>query len=310
MLNPIQKIPKTQRNTMIAFALIVLIIIAGGGYFYYVTSTNSKNLITVSNRLSSLETKLASTTADLAKNIAQTHNSLSDALNQEKQNSAVIAQQLGNYQQQVSTVSGTVDTLQKLSKTDPQLLQKYSKVFFLNEYYAPAKLVAIPGDYEYSETKQLTLQADVWPHLKSLIDDAKRDGVIMYVHSAYRSFNEQSALKSDYKVLYGAGTANSFSADQGYSEHQLGTTVDMIAPGLGGVLDSFDITKAYTWLVANAYRYGFVLSYPKNNKFYVYEPWHWRFVGVKLATDLHNQKQNFYDLDQRKIDEYLVYFFD
>jgi len=307
---PTEKTSKVGRNTIIAFVLIVLILIAGGWYVYSKLNTLSTDLGTLSNKLASLETKLSSTTADLANNITQTHNSLSSALDQEKQNSAAIAQQLGTYQQQVSTVSGTVDTLQKLSKTDPQLLQKYSKVFFLNEYYAPAQLTAIPGEYEYSETKQLKLQTDVWPHLKLLIDDAKKSGVTIYVFSAYRSFNEQSALKNDYKVTYGAGTANSFSADQGYSEHQLGTTVDLITSGLGGSLDSFDNTKAYTWLLANAYRYGFVISYPKDNTFYVFEPWHWRFVGVKLATDLHNQGKNFYDLDQRKIDEYLVNFFD
>ena len=111
-------------------------------------------------------------------------------------------------------------------------------------------------------------------------------------------------------MTYGAGTANSFSADQGYSEHQLGTTVDMITSGLGGVLDGFDTTKAYQWMLSNAYKYGFILSYPKNNNYYVYEPWHWRFVGIKFAKYLHDQKLNFYDLEQRTIDSYLVSIFD
>jgi len=87
--------------------------------------------------------------------------------------------------------------------------------------------------------------------------------------------------------------------------------VDIITPGLGGQLDdSFIPTAANTWLTANAYKYGFELSYPKDNGYYVYEPWHWRFVGVKLATDLHNQGKNFYDMDQRVIDTYLVNIFD
>jgi len=297
-------------GTIIAILLIIIAVSGGAWYACREFNLLSAEVKHLSQRIDTLETKLSSTTATLSDNIAQTHDSLNSALNQQKESSDAIAQQLGNYQQQVSNVSSTVSTLQKLSNTDPQLLVKYSKVFFLNEYYAPAKLAAIPGDYEYSETKQLTLQVDVWPHLKMLMDDAKRNGVLMYVQSAYRSFNEQGALKSDYKIIYGSGTANSFSADQGYSEHQLGTTVDMIAPGLGGVLDGFANTKAYTWLLANAYRYGFTLSYPKDNKFYVYEPWHWRFVGIKLATDLHNKGKNFYDLDQRAIDAYLVNFFD
>jgi LAS superfamily LD-carboxypeptidase LdcB len=297
--------PKQQLiGTLPAIALFISI---GALYGQYQIHKLSSNVNILSTKVNSLEIKLASTTAELNANIAQTHNSLSDAL---KQNSATIEQQLGNYQQQVSTVSNTVGTLQKLSKTDPQLLQKYSKVFFLNEYYAPAKLIEVPSDYAYSNTKQLKFQVSAWQHLRQMLDDAKASGVDIYIFSAYRSFNEQSALKSEYKVVYGEGTANSFSADQGYSEHQLGTAVDLITTGLGGVLDGFDNTKAYAWLLANAYRYGFIISYPKNNSFYVFEPWHWRFVGVLLATDLHNQNQNFYDLDQRKIDEYLVNFFD
>ncbi|OHA16445.1 MAG: hypothetical protein A2830_03185 [Candidatus Taylorbacteria bacterium RIFCSPHIGHO2_01_FULL_44_110] len=313
-----KKIPKVMipflksghRAMIIAFVLIVLALIAGAWYTGNQFSAISDDVGDLSQRLTVLEIILASTTADLKENITRTRDSLSDALNQEKQNSATIAQRLGNYQQQVSTVSGTVETLQKLSKTDPQLLQKYSKVFFLNEYYAPARLVEIPTDYSYSDSKTLKLQTDIWLHLKQMLDDAKDAGITMYVFSAYRSFNEQSTLKKDYEIIYGAGSANSFSADQGYSEHQLGTTVDLITTGLGGILDGFDKTKAYTWLLSNAYQYGFVISYPKDNAFYVFEPWHWRFVGVKLATDLHNQNKIFYDLDQRKIDEYLVNFFE
>ncbi|MFH1704471.1 MAG: M15 family metallopeptidase, partial [Patescibacteria group bacterium] len=101
-----------------------------------------------------------------------------------------------------------------------------------------------------------------------------------------------------------------FSADQGYSEHQLGTAVDLITTGLGGKTDGFENTTAYQWLLSNAYRFGFVLSYPNGNSYYSYEPWHWRFIGVKLATYLHDNKLNFYDADQRSIDTYLINIFD
>lgn len=295
---------------IIIYAILTLFLIGIIIYSILGLYNLNKRVTSLSIDLKSLEGTLASTTAELRNAINQTHTSLSNELNQEKQTSAAIEQKLGNYERQVSTVSGTVDTLQKLSKTDPELLQKYSKVFFLNEYYAPARLSEIPTDYTYSNTKILKFQTDVWPHLKQLLDDSKRDGVTTYVFSSYRSFNEQSALKNQYKITYGAGSANQFSADQGYSEHQLGTAVDLITSGLGGVLDGFDTTASYTWLQNNAYKYGFILSYPKDNTFYVFEPWHWRYVGVKLATDLHNQGKNFYNLDQRKIDEYLVNFFE
>jgi len=79
---------------------------------------------------------------------------------------------------------------------------------------------------------------------------------------------------------------------------------------VGANLTGFENTEAYTWLQENAYKYGFVLSYPKGNGYYVFEPWHWRFVGKDLAIKLHREDKNFYDLDQRQIDEYLVSIFD
>lgn len=264
----------------------------------------------VSSHVYSLEQNLASTTEQLKVEISKNKENSTNDVYQLRQNVSAIEKKLGVYKEEVGNFSDTVTTLQKLSKTDPELLAKYSKIFFLNENYAPSRLTEVPGEYTYSDSKVLKVHNMVWPKLEEMIIAAKDAGVDIYVFSAYRSFNEQQALKQDYKVIYGAGTANQFSADQGYSEHQLGTTVDLITPGIGGGLDGFENTKAFTWLSANAYKYGFILSYPKNNKFYVYEPWHWRFVGVKLAKYLHNKGKNFYDMDQRDIDEYLVSIFD
>ena len=261
----------------------------------------------LSKRIDALSSNLASTTATLQTDIAA---SQSLAINISQNSATDIKQQVGAVQSQVGSLSGTVGTLQKLSQTDPQLLEKYSKIYFLNENYAPASLTQIPAAYTYSDTKPLLLLTQALPHMQAMVDAASSTGVQFYAFSAYRSFSDQQELKGEYTVTYGAGTANSFSADQGYSEHQLGTAIDFISPGQGGVLDGFDNTPAYPWLLANAYKYGFELSYPKGNSYYVFEPWHWRFVGVKLATDLHNEGKNFYDLDQRTIDTYLVNIFD
>ncbi len=213
-------------------------------------------------------------------------------------------------QGKLEDISGTVGDLEKLSKTDPEILKKYSKIFFLNEHYEPDRLVQIPNDYVYNDNRVERISAPVWPYLQNLLKAAEKDGVKLYVKSAFRSFEEQRNTKSSYTVTYGAGTANTFSADQGYSEHQLGTAVDFITTGLSGQLDGFDTTAAYTWLQENAYRYGFVLSYPQGNQYYIFEPWHWRFVGDALARDLHRKSQNFYDMDQRDIDAYLIKVFD
>jgi len=229
--------------------------------------------------------------------------SLSNTLSREQE-------KVSSLQKETEKIGGTVGTLEKLSQTDKELLQKYSKVFFLNEHYVPSDLSEILNKYLYSEQKTQYIHTNVSSPLTKMIDAATADGVTLYVKSAYRSFNEQDNLKSGYTVVYGEKSANQFSADQGYSEHQLGTTVDLITTGLGGELSGFDKTKAYTWLQNNAYKYGFILSYPKGNQYYTFEPWHWRFVGKTLAQKIHDENLLFYNMEQRKIDEYLVSIFD
>lgn len=271
-------------------------------------------------QISALTKELALTNAKLAENtellsqgIAELDTKaagLSDTLSGTQKNIDAVKSKVGGVEETVGSISGAVGTLQKLSQLDPELLKKYSKVYFMNENYVPAHLAEIPADYSYSTSRAEQFITEAWPFLKKLFDSAKADGVTLYAKSAYRSFTEQQSLKSAYTVIYGAGTANSFAADQGYSEHQLGTTLDFITTGLGGQTDGFDGTQAYQWLLSNAYRFGFALSYPQGNSYYIYEPWHWRFVGVKLAAYLHDNKMNFYDMDQRGIDAYLINIFD
>ena len=228
--------------------------------------------------------------------------SLEDALTQERAKT-------GSFERQIKDISGTVGTLAKLAETDPELLAKYSKVYFLNENYAPSILALIPKEHLSDPDRTLEIHGKVAPYLEELIEEAKEDGVELRIVSAYRSFGTQAALKNGYAVTYGAG-ANRFSADQGYSEHQLGTTVDFTTSALGSAFTGFGKTEAHAWLKENAHRYGFVLSYPEGNTYYVSEPWHWRYVGTELARRLHKEEKYFYDLDQREINTYLASLFD
>ncbi len=229
--------------------------------------------------------------------------SIAKNLEEEKANSSL-------FQSQIQSITSTVNTLDKLSKTDEKLLQKYSKVYFLNENYTPENLVLVDPIYLFTKDKTTQILAGVWPHLKALLDYATSSKIDLQVVSGYRSFGTQANLKSNYKVTYGAGTANKFSADQGYSEHQLGTTIDFTDKSTGANLVGFEKTESYKWLLDNAHKYGFTLSYPEENTYYQFEPWHFRYVGVELATRLHNEKKPFYELDQREIDSYLVNLFD
>jgi len=142
---------------------------------------------------------------------------------------------IDSFQGQISSIGNTVGTLDKLSKIDKELLKKYSKVYFLNENYVPTKLVQVEEAYVFKQNGgNLLIHADVWPFLKKLLDDARSSGIELLIASAFRSFSTQASLKSEYKIIYGAGTANQFSADQGYSEHQLGTSIDFTTLDAGG----------------------------------------------------------------------------
>lgn len=209
----------------------------------------------------------------------------------------------------VNELAGSVTLLDKIFKTDEELLQKYSSVYFLNENYVPENLVPINDELLARAGSNLMFHGGAFPYLEKMMRAAAQDEKPLRVLSSYRSFGEQSSLKSSYKRKYGTG-ANAFSADQGYSEHQLATTVDFTTAGNPESLALFGTSEQYSWLVRHAHEYGFVLSYPKDNTFFQFEPWHWRFVGVALATRLYHDNKFFYDLDQREIDLYRSRIFD
>ena len=213
------------------------------------------------------------------------------------------------FEDRINTIASTVSDLDKLSKTDEELLQKYSKVYFLNEHYIPESIQNIDNKWKYTESRVHQLHSKVMPFFEEMVEEALEDDINLWVVSSFRSFETQAQLKGAYSITYGSG-ANTFSADQGYSEHQLGTTIDFTTDGISGSLTGFENTPAYEWLVDNAHKYGFVLSYPEKNGYYVFEPWHWRFVGEDLARDLRKDNAYFYDWDQRDIDEYLLTIFD
>lgn len=275
-----------------------IILLTGLGYYSF---SLYQKLLAEKQTISLLQTKIASLEEDIA-NREQEKNELQNSLLAEQA-------RVNDISDQFDDLADTVGTLEKLSKTDKELLQKYSKVYFLNEHYVPENLSTIKEEYLILGKKDLQIHSKVYPFLKDMLEEAESDGVNIQIASAYRSFSTQASLKSNYAVKYGTG-ANTFSADQGFSEHQLGTTLDFSNKTLQSNFINFEQSQSYKWLTENAYRFGFVLSYPKNNKYYIFEPWHWRFVGIKLAKKLHKENKNFYDLEQREIDKYLVSIFD
>lgn len=288
---------------------VLILLLSGLGYYSY---TQHERILMLLQERNYFLLEVASSTDRRAEDASTASNTIAALTIERDDLMAKLEQEEAKneaFEKQIRKISGTVGRLDKLSKTDEELLQKYSKVYFLNENYIPSKLALIDKSYLAPGRQDQYFHADALPYLLDMLKDAKADGVNLTVVSAYRSFETQAELKGAYLQSYGSG-ANTFSADQGYSEHQLGTTLDFSTPDLGGSLGGFGDTKAYEWLKENAHKYGFTLSYPEGNAYYVYEPWHWRFVGEDLAGDLKRADAHFYDWDQRKIDEYLIKIFD
>lgn len=134
------------------------------------------------------------------------------------------------------------------------------------------------------------VRTDVYPDLKRLMDDARALGLDMRIVSAFRSYDTQQELFNSYAKRYGPSQANRFSALPGHSEHQLGTAVDFGNGRSTDLSDSFFYQPEGQWLYKNAHKYGFVLSYPNDKQAYtgyIFEPWHFRYVGVENAKLLY-----------------------
>ncbi len=137
----------------------------------------------------------------------------------------------------------------------------------------------------------------VIPSLEAMVMAASKQGVAINLQSGYRSYTFQAKLHTKYEEEQGKAAADSQSAQAGYSEHQTGLAVDLgdVNNPSCDVRNCFAITPAGKWLTANAYKYGFVLRYPLGKQGitgYTYEPWHFRYVGYKLAKSMQTKGVN------------------
>jgi hypothetical protein len=122
---------------------------------------------------------------------------------------------------------------------------------------------------------------------------AREEEVQLRIISAYRSYQTQKTTFAYWVAQSGLQLARKYSAIPGHSEHQLGTAVDLGTLGAGAPWGSASFATSPTaiWLTENAYKFGFVRSYPAGAKrvalsCYGSEPWHWRYVGLNLAYEI------------------------
>lgn len=156
----------------------------------------------------------------------------------------------------------------------------------LTSDYIPEDLEII--DVKYS-CKDKYLRKEARINFERMAKDAKKKGFNIIAVSTYRSYEYQEKLYNNYVVDKGLYYADMASARAGHSEHQTGLAVDIANESLD--YDNFESTKEFDWMKKNAYKYGFILRYPKG-KFHItgfkYEPWHYRYVGIDIATYIYN----------------------
>jgi zinc D-Ala-D-Ala carboxypeptidase len=188
--------------------------------------------------------------------------------------------------------------------------------------YAPPDLVLLDRD-EIPSTRPALIREVVVNDLANMLVAAATHGHYYRVVSAYRSeeyqrevFSRfvQRELETDASALHAAEQrANRYSAQAGYSEHQLGTTVDLSIEALEYRLTAdLGATPEGLGLLDNAWRYGFLHSYPDGSETrtgYMYEPWHLRWVGRPLAARIHGDgylRDGCWDPSQPTLEEYLA----
>lgn len=182
-----------------------------------------------------------------------------------------------------------------LTKSELVLVNKFHK---LKNEHTPDNLTAVSLMYAYSNNE---LQEIAVTAFTEMAKAAKEEDLTLIAASSYRSYKVQEKLYNNYILTYGEEYANTISAKQGHSEHQTGLATDILTYNTG--TSKFKDTKESEWLIANAYKYGFILRYPENKTYltgYAYEPWHYRFVGVDVAKKIHNENITF--------DEYYAYY--
>lgn len=198
-----------------------------------------------------------------------------------------------NYEDTVTFVNAYLDkdyysndiplSKDKASKLDV-IVNKYYK---LDKDYEPEDLTIINSKFASGTQKLRKEAADKFEEMAS---DMLKENLKIYAGSTYRSYSYQEGLYNRYVKKDGFKEAETYSARAGYSEHQLGLAVDVVN-GKWNYLSEGD--KEYTWLINNSYKYGFILRYPHESEYitgYVFEDWHFRYLGIDLATKVYESK--------------------
>jgi D-alanyl-D-alanine carboxypeptidase len=184
------------------------------------------------------------------------------------------------------TTPPTVDANGAIIVACGDILAPLDKQHRLERSCVPSDLQALPAEFA-SGTQRM--RAESRNAMVEFLTAAKQAGYAMYINSSFRSFEAQSATYDFWVREYGKEYADRTSARPGHSEHQMGTTADIGWQGCE--LECTIGSPEADWIAENAYKFGFIVSYPQGKEQitgYAYEPWHVRYVGKATALEVHN----------------------
>ncbi len=163
-----------------------------------------------------------------------------------------------------------------------------NKQHAITEDFYPTDMVAVDGSL--STNQGLYFKREAYAAYLKMLGDAKEEGINFLICSTYRSYDTQYSIYHSYIKNYGLEYTNSISAYPGRSEHHTGWAVDITSKAMGYGLDkNFINLPEGQWINDHCHEYGFIVRYLEDKTHitgYSYEPWHLRYVGVDVATEI------------------------
>ena len=194
----------------------------------------------------------------------------------------------------------------KENYVDPLVIDKFDDYVLVNKHrqlsseYVPDDLVTIDDEYVKVD-EEIEIERNVAKAFYDMAEAASKDGMELMVSSGYRSYKDQEEITNTYLELYGQKYVDNYVAKPGFSEHQTAMSLDIASKSTATFVNS----EEYAWMMDNAYKYGFILRYPKSKEDitgYKCEAWHYRYVGKKIAKYIKENNITY--------DEYYVMFLD
>lgn len=279
---------KLKTKNFLVFIIIIILIITSIIYGINKSknnNTNSKKQNKIENKDKVNNTKKLTELEKAKKDLAYYKDEYEDAYKEyrEKNKDLSIEKVITNVNIGLNYDYYTHTKATKDLNTNTILVNKYN---YLTEDYVPENLQTVDKKYS-SKTLQLVDYAK--EAFEELSEAASKENYTVLAMSSYRSYQYQYNLYNRYVNTDGIEAADTYSARPGYSEHQTGLAVDVY----NGKEDftNFEKTKEYNWMQDNAYKFGFILRFPKDKVLetgYQYESWHYRYVGKEIAKYIHD----------------------